>query len=70
MNSIYLGDGLYASFDGDTYRLWTARANGTHEVFLEPSVLAALEAFVSTMRENARDRADFRDVYPAPQESK
>ena len=50
-NDTYLGDGLYASFDGFQFRLWTQRGDGTHEVFLESSVLEAFEAFVSVVRE-------------------
>lgn len=42
-NAIYLGDGLYYSFDGYQVRLFTY--NGIYsdnEVFLEPSVISAL----------------------------
>lgn len=41
----YLGDGLYASFDGWQFRLWTQRDFGVHEVFLEPSVVHAFMEF-------------------------
>ena len=46
----YLGDGLYASYDGFQIRLYAERGNGTHEVFLDPSTLAAFERFVSELR--------------------
>ncbi len=38
----YLGDGLYAWFDG--YQIWlrAPRADGHHEVALEPRVFSAL----------------------------
>jgi hypothetical protein len=49
----YLGDGLYASFDGYQIRLYTERANGTHEVFLDDATLARFEAFVATLRAKA-----------------
>lgn len=42
----YLGDGLYASFDGYMVTLSTPRSNGTtHWVALEPTVFAALIRF-------------------------
>ena len=41
----YLGDGLYASFDGFSIWLRAPRENGDHLVALEPSVYAALTAF-------------------------
>lgn len=46
----YLGDGLYASFDGYQIRLYTERSEGTHEVFLDDSTLASFEAFIRTVR--------------------
>jgi hypothetical protein len=42
----YLGDGLYASFDGWQFRLRAPREEGDHIVFLDPSVLAAFERYV------------------------
>lgn len=44
----YLGDGLYASFDGWQFRLWTERENGVHEVYLEPSVVARFHAYANS----------------------
>lgn len=41
----YLGDGLYASFDGYQVILRTSREGGDHWVALEPSVYAALVDF-------------------------
>lgn len=38
----YLGDGLYAHFDGYHIRLRAPRENGDHEVALEPPVFDAL----------------------------
>jgi phosphosulfolactate phosphohydrolase-like enzyme len=43
----YLGDGLYASFDG--FQLWLETTNGveiTNRIALEPSVMAALSVYV------------------------
>ena len=42
---VYLGDGLYAAFDGFQYRLRTPREDGNHIIFLEPTVLAAFDQF-------------------------
>jgi len=42
----YLGDGLYVHYDGHQYRLYTERAEGTDEVFLDPYVLKAFQDFV------------------------
>jgi hypothetical protein len=38
----YLGDGLYASFDGFMITLRAPREHGDHWVGLEPNVFAAL----------------------------
>jgi hypothetical protein len=38
----YLGDGVYASFDGYQIILQTPREDGTHWLSLEPPVLAEL----------------------------
>jgi hypothetical protein len=45
----YLGDGLYCSFDGWQIRLRAPREHGDHEVFLEPSTLAAFLEFVDAL---------------------
>lgn len=41
----YLGDGLYAEFDGFGFKLWADRGNDTHWVYLEPEVFDALVRF-------------------------
>jgi len=41
-NESYLGDGLYASFDGYQIVLRAPREHGEHYVALEPAVYAAL----------------------------
>lgn len=46
----YLGDGLYASFDGWQFRLWTERETGVHEVFLDPETLESFLAYVKQAR--------------------
>ena len=42
----YLGDGVYASFDGSTLTLRTPRPTGDHWVALESDVLDALYIYV------------------------
>jgi hypothetical protein len=46
----YLGDGLYVSFDGFQFRLWTERDSGVHEVFLDPQTLESFLAYVKHVR--------------------
>lgn len=46
-NETYLGDGLYASFDGWQVWLRAPRLGGDHVVALEPQVLARLISFVN-----------------------
>jgi hypothetical protein len=48
---VYLGDGLYASFDGWQIRLYADNGLGTtNEVFLEPSVLADFLRYVEKLK--------------------
>jgi sialic acid synthase SpsE len=42
---VYLGDGLYASFDGYHFILRAPREGGDHYVALEPAVFAVLLKF-------------------------
>jgi hypothetical protein len=42
----YLGDGLYASFDGWQVRLRAPREEGDHVVYLEPAVVEELQKFI------------------------
>lgn len=42
----YLGDGLYASFDGYMIKLRAPRSEGDHWIGLEPKVYLALLDFV------------------------
>lgn len=46
----YLGDGLYASFDGWQITLRAPREGGDHYVALEPQVLEAFERYVKVLR--------------------
>lgn len=47
---MYLGDGLYASFDGYQIKLRAPRAGGDSEVFMEPQVLCRFREFVQELQ--------------------
>jgi hypothetical protein len=52
MVPVYLGDGLYASFDGFQIELFAYNGvEKTNIVYLEPSVLKSFEAYVKSIRE-------------------
>ena len=54
MEQTYLGDGVYASFDG--YQIWLAVNHHTNTVVaLEPNVFNALVEFEKRLRQAARD---------------
>lgn len=46
----YLGDGVYAIYDGWQFRLYTERSDGFHEIFLEDTVLQSFIQFVNAFR--------------------
>lgn len=50
---VYLGDGVYAHFDG--YQIWlrTPREHIWHEIALEPPVLAALDEYRANLARRA-----------------
>jgi hypothetical protein len=50
MKEEYLGDGLYASFDGWQIKLRAPREEGDHVVYLEPGVVYAFEKFAREVR--------------------
>jgi len=52
-NETYLGDGLYASFDGYCITLRAPREHGDHWVWLEPGLLAAFESYVGGLKARA-----------------
>lgn len=50
IENTYLGDGVYASFDG--YKIWLAvRHHENKVVALEPEVFASLCAYVERLKE-------------------
>jgi len=47
----YLGDGLYATFDGWSIELYASDGvNKTNRVYLEPEVLNAFEKYIADLR--------------------
>ncbi len=54
MMETYLGDGLYASFDGWQIILRAPREDGDHYVALEPSVFEALLHYRKTVYANSK----------------
>lgn len=48
-NETYLGDGLYASFDGYQFCLRAPRAGGDDVVYLEPAALGAFDEFRASL---------------------
>lgn len=56
-NPIYIGDGVYARFDG--YQVWFAVDNHLNEVVaLEPRVIEALNKFYEYAKENFKPEED------------
>lgn len=56
MKEVYLGDGLYAEFDGYQFILRASRIGGDHWVALEPEVLKAFDDFRKMIAHyNAKD---------------
>lgn len=53
-NETYLGDAVYASFDGYQIKLRTGDGNN-NVIYLEPPVFAALERFVNSLHEEKDD---------------
>lgn len=49
--TVYLGDGLYAEFDGWQIELYASDGiHKTNQVYLEPTVLAAFNRYVDALR--------------------
>lgn len=55
MKEQYLGDGLYASFDGWMITLRAPREHGDHFVCLEPTIYRELLKFVETAMKEAAE---------------
>jgi hypothetical protein len=52
---MYLGDGLYASFDGFQIRLRAPRDGGDHEVYLDAATLQAFMQFIDALKTSVDD---------------
>jgi hypothetical protein len=50
----YLGDGLYASFDGYGIGLHAPRLEGDHWVYLEPDTYESLLCYVESLKEKSK----------------
>jgi hypothetical protein len=46
----YLGDGLYASFDGWQIQLRAPRDDGDHVIYLDPDVLRAFQHYIAELK--------------------
>ncbi len=55
-NETYLGDGLFASFDGWQIILRAPRAGGDHHVGLEPDVYEALKRYVASLQDQREEK--------------
>lgn len=58
IEDIYLGDGVYASFDGYHVVLDLRAQDSTTRIALEPAVLDALTAYVAKIRHAAEASSD------------
>jgi hypothetical protein len=52
-NETYLGDGLYASFDGWQFCLRAPRGQSDHVVYLDPIVFASFNQYARAMLDRA-----------------
>lgn len=55
-NETYLGDAVYASFDGYQIKLRTGDANN-QVIYLEPGVYAALTRFVASLHNTENNQS-------------
>lgn len=53
MKEEYLGDGLYASFDGEQICLRAPREGGDHYIYMEPSILRTFLAYVEALKRHS-----------------
>lgn len=54
----YLGDGVYAGFDGYQIWLWAERDGQEHSIALEAEVMASLAHYVADLKRSAHDAAN------------
>lgn len=48
----YIGDGVYAEYDGCGVWLMTERANGQHRIYLEPQMLDKITDYIASWRKH------------------
>ncbi len=53
----YLGDGLFASVQDGTIKLWTSRAEGDHFVYLDAQTLEAFLTWLKALRERVMEES-------------
>jgi hypothetical protein len=61
MSEVYLGDGLYASWDGFAFTLRAPRIGGDHFVVLEPEVLDEFKSFVKRTEQEIEEQRQRRE---------
>ena len=54
---VYIGDGVYARWDGMAVLLETERDNGRHYIYLEPSHIQSLAQLIGSEPRIAKRRA-------------
>ena len=54
---VYIGDGVYARWDGFAVKLTTERDNGTHFIYLEPAHVHRLAKLVDSEPRIAKHKA-------------
>ncbi len=54
---VYIGDGVYARWDGFSVLLKTERDGGTHYIYLEPQHVDSLVRLVASQPRKAKNRA-------------
>ncbi len=54
---VYIGDGVYARWDGMTVLLETERGNGTHYIYLETQHVESLAKLIQSEPRIAKRRA-------------
>lgn len=58
--SVYIGDGVYARWDGMSVLLETERDNGRHYIYLEPAHLENIKRLLAEYPEGRRERSTVR----------
>jgi hypothetical protein len=51
---VYVGDGVYAQWDGMTVLLETERGNGKHYIYLEPQHVESIKKLIDEYPEGRR----------------